>query len=98
MDRVCTFARGSRAMIRPVLTEVALFLTPFLVYAVFLWATQAGGLHPPSPRLPRPPRLVIGALVLTIGRLLVFGPWGGSPPRPAHVSARPGGRRPVAGA
>ena len=30
-------------MIRPVLTEVALFLVPFLAYAVFLWATRAGG-------------------------------------------------------
>ncbi|MEA3067162.1 MAG: hypothetical protein QOK41_569, partial [Sphingomonadales bacterium] len=26
-------------MIRPVFTEVALFLVPFLVYAIFLWAT-----------------------------------------------------------
>jgi len=29
-------------MIRPVFTEIALFLLPFLVYAVFLWATRAG--------------------------------------------------------
>ena len=29
-------------MIRPVLTELALFLTPFVLYAVFLWATRAG--------------------------------------------------------
>ena len=33
-------------MIRPVFTEVALFLVPFLVYAVFLWATRAGVLDP----------------------------------------------------
>ena len=33
-------------MIRPVLTELALFLAPFIVYAIFLWATQAGVLHP----------------------------------------------------
>ena len=35
-------------MIRPVLTEIALFLAPFVVYAVFLWATRAGVLHPDS--------------------------------------------------
>ena len=29
-------------MIRPVFTEIALFLTPFVLYAVFLWATRAG--------------------------------------------------------
>ena len=29
-------------MIRPVLTEVFLFLTPFVLYAVFLLATKAG--------------------------------------------------------
>ena len=28
-------------MIRPVLTELALFLAPFVVYAIFLWATRA---------------------------------------------------------
>ena len=28
-------------MIRPFFTEVALFLTPFAVYAIFLWATRA---------------------------------------------------------
>ena len=34
--------RSDLSMIRPVLTEVLLFLTPFVLYAVFLWATQAG--------------------------------------------------------
>jgi hypothetical protein len=33
-------------MIRPVLTEVAMFLTTFLVYAVFFWAKQAGVMEP----------------------------------------------------
>ena len=28
-------------MIRPVATEIALFLAPFVVYAIFLWATRA---------------------------------------------------------
>ena len=29
-------------MIRPVLTELALFLTPFVLYALFLWLTRGG--------------------------------------------------------
>ena len=28
-------------MIRPVLTEIVLFLTPFAIYALFLFATRA---------------------------------------------------------
>ena len=30
-------------MIRPVLTELALFLAPFALYALFLWVTKRGG-------------------------------------------------------
>ena len=40
-------------MIRPVFTEMALFLTPFVLYAVFLWATRAGVLDPSSWSLAR---------------------------------------------
>ena len=29
-------------MIRPILTEFALFVTPFVLYALFLWATREG--------------------------------------------------------
>jgi hypothetical protein len=35
-------------MIRPALMEIALFLAPFVVYALFLAATRAGVLHPES--------------------------------------------------
>ena len=38
-------------MIRPILTEIALFLAPFAAYALFLWATRAGVLDPKSWRL-----------------------------------------------
>src|SRR5262249_55874457 len=77
--RANVLVRDSRPMIRPVLTEVALFLAPFLVYAVFLWATQAGVLHPNSWSLPRVAWLVIAALVLMIGSFIVLAQWGGSP-------------------
>jgi len=74
-------------MIRPALTEIALFLAPFLVYAVFLWATQAGVLHPDSWSLPRLACLVMAALVLMIGSFIVLAQWGGSPPGSTYVPA-----------
>jgi quinol-cytochrome oxidoreductase complex cytochrome b subunit len=76
-------------MIRPVFTEIALFLAPFIAYAIFLWATKAGVLHPDSWTLPRIAWLVIAALVLMIGSFIVLAQWGGSPPgstyTPAHI-------------
>jgi len=81
--------RNSKAMIRPFFTEIALFLAPFLVYAVFLWATRAGVLHPDSWSLPRLGWLLLAALVLVIGSFVVLAQWGGSPPgssyAPAHM-------------
>ena len=76
-------------MIRPVLTEVALFLAPFAVYAIFLWATRAGVLHPDSWTLPRIAWLLMAALILMIGSFVVLAQWGGAPPgstyAPAHT-------------
>ena len=42
------YERVMDRMIRPVLTEIGLFLTPFVLYAAFLFATRAGVLHPPA--------------------------------------------------
>jgi len=74
-------------MIRPILTEIALFLAPFLVYVVFLWATRAGVLHPDSWSLPRLGWLLIVALALMIGSFVVLAQWGGSPPGSTYVPA-----------
>jgi hypothetical protein len=74
-------------MIRPVLTELALFLAPFVVYAVFLWATRAGVLHPDSWTLPRIAWLLIAALVLMLGSFIVLAEWGGAPPGSTYVPA-----------
>ena len=74
-------------MIRPFFTEIALFLAPFLVYAVFLWATRAGVLHPDSWSLPRLGWLLLAALVLVIGSFVVLAQWGGSPPGSSYVPA-----------
>jgi hypothetical protein len=74
-------------MIRPIFTELALFLTPFVVYAVFLWATRAEVLHPQSWTLGRIAWLVIVALVLMIGSFLVLAQFSGAPPNSAYVPA-----------
>ena len=74
-------------MIRPVLTELALFLTPFLVYAIFLWATRAGVLDTVHWSLSRIAWLVIAALVLMIGSFVVLAHFSGSPPGTTYVPA-----------
>ena len=74
-------------MIRPVLTEVALFLAPFVAYAIYLWATRAGVLHPEAWSLPRIAWLVIAALGLMIGSFVVLAQWGGAPPGSTYVPA-----------
>ena len=76
-------------MIRPVLTELALFIAPFAIYAVFLWGTRAGVLHPESWPLATLMWLTIAALVLVAGSFIVLAQWGGAPPgstyTPAHI-------------
>jgi hypothetical protein len=76
-------------MIRPVLTELALFLAPFAAYAVFLWFTKSAVLD----RVHWPPKilasLAILALVLMIGSFVVLAHFSGAPPgstyEPAHL-------------
>jgi heme/copper-type cytochrome/quinol oxidase subunit 3 len=74
-------------MIRPVLTEVALFLAPFAVYAIFLVATRAGVVDPKSWTLRRLGWLLIAALLLMIGSFVVLAQWGGAPPGSTYVPA-----------
>jgi hypothetical protein len=74
-------------MIRPIATEIGLFLTPFVLYAVFLLATRAGLLQPDAWTLPRLAGLVIASLVLMIGSFLVLAQFGGSAPGSTYVPA-----------
>jgi hypothetical protein len=74
-------------MVRPFLTEIALFLAPFVVYVIFLAATRAGVLHPDSWSIARVSWLVIAALVLMIGSFLVLSQFGGAPPGSTYVPA-----------
>jgi hypothetical protein len=74
-------------VIRPVLTEVALFLAPFVAYALFLWATRAGVLDPKAWTLARLALLTIAALTLMVGSFVVLAQFSGSPPRSVYVPA-----------
>ncbi|HWL30863.1 MAG TPA: DUF6111 family protein [Xanthobacteraceae bacterium] len=74
-------------MIRPVFTELALFLAPFAVYAIYLLATKTAVLE----RSSWPPKvlatLAILALLLMIGSFLVLAHFSGAPPGSTYVPA-----------
>jgi uncharacterized protein DUF6111 len=74
-------------MIRPVFTEVALFITPFVLYALFVWATREGVLDVSAWSLPRLIWLTISALVLVIASFLILAQFGGAPPGSTYVPA-----------
>ena len=76
-------------MIRIGFTELSLFLTPFVLYAVFLWATKAGVMDTESWPLSRVVWLAVAALALMVGSFIYFANFTGAPPGsryiPAHV-------------
>jgi hypothetical protein len=74
-------------MIRPAAIEVALFFTPFVIYAAFLVATRAGVLQPSAWTLRRLAGLIIVSLVLVVGSFLVLAQFSGSPPGSSYVPA-----------
>ncbi|MFH1344769.1 MAG: DUF6111 family protein [Pseudomonadota bacterium] len=74
-------------MIRPVLTEVAIFLIPFAVYAAFLIATRSGLLVQSSWPMHVIAKLAIGALVLVVVSFLLLAEFGGAPPDSTYVPA-----------
>ena len=74
-------------MIRPALTELALFLTPFAAYAVFLWATRSGVVNTSSWPMPRVLWLSVVALVLVIASFVLLAEFSGAPPGTTYVPA-----------
>jgi Family of unknown function (DUF6111) len=74
-------------MIRPFFTELALFLAPFALYAIYLWATRAEVFHRSEWPLPTVAWLTIAALVLMFGSFLVLAQFGGEPPGSTYVPA-----------
>ena len=75
-------------MIRPVFTELMLFLIPFAVYAVFLLATRQGLMDPKSWPWSRVAWLFIVALLTIVGSFVVLAHFGGAPPGSTYTPAR----------
>ncbi|HZC56632.1 MAG TPA: DUF6111 family protein [Xanthobacteraceae bacterium] len=74
-------------MIRSISTEFALFLTPFVLYAAFLYATSVGVLHPSAWTVQRVSGLFIVSLILVIGSFVVLAKFSGAPPNSTYVPA-----------
>jgi hypothetical protein len=74
-------------MIRPVLTELGIFLIPFAVYALFLVASRSGLLAQTSWPLHVIARLVLGSLLLVIASFILLAHFSGAPPNSTYVPA-----------
>ncbi len=85
-------------MIRPIATEIGLFLIPFAIYAAFLFATRAGVLDPAAWTLRRLAALVMVSLALMLGSFLLLAQFTGSPPGSTYVPAHIEGGKFVPGA
>jgi hypothetical protein len=74
-------------MIRPLLTEIGIFLIPFAAYAAFLIATRSGLLAQSSWPMHVIARLSIGALVLVVGSFVLLAHYSGAPPDSTYIPA-----------
>ena len=74
-------------MIRPVLTELALFLAPFVLYLVFLWATRAKILDPQAWSWPTIAWLTMAALATVVVSFVVIAQFSGAPPGSTYIPA-----------
>jgi hypothetical protein len=76
-------------MIRPVLTEIGIFLVPFGIYVLFLIATRSGVMVQSSWPIQMVARLMLGSLLLVIASLVMLARFSGGSPNstyiPAHV-------------
>ena len=74
-------------MIRPVLTEVGIFLIPFAVYAMFLVATRSGVLASSSWPAHLIAKLVLGSLLLVVVSFVLLAHFSGAPPNSTYIPA-----------
>jgi Family of unknown function (DUF6111) len=74
-------------MIRPVLTEVGIFLIPFVVYALFLLATRSGVLVSASWPVHLVAKLVLGSLLLVVLSFVMLAHFSGAPPNSTYIPA-----------
>jgi len=74
-------------MIRPVLTEVGIFLIPFAVYALFLIATRSGLMSSSSWPAHMIAKLVLGSLLLVVVSFVLLAHFSGAPPNSTYIPA-----------
>ncbi len=74
-------------MIRQIAIEVGLFVVPFVLYALFLLATNAGMVQSKSWTPTRLAVLVIISLLLVVASFLVLAQFSGAPPGSTYVPA-----------
>jgi hypothetical protein len=74
-------------MIRPVLTEIGLFLTPFVLYAIFLVATRSGLFKNENWLWSRLAWLTIAAFALMAASFLYFAHYTGAPVGTTYIPA-----------
>jgi len=74
-------------MIRPIFTEIGLFLAPFVLYAIFLAVTNTSVLQAKSWRASRLAALLIVSLLLMLGSFLILAQFSGAPPGSTYVPA-----------
>ncbi|MCK1515806.1 hypothetical protein IVB22_25265 [Bradyrhizobium sp. 190] len=74
-------------MIRPILTEVAIFLIPFVAYALFLIATRSQVLVLSAWPAHLVAKLVLGSLLLVVISFVFLAQFSGAPPDSTYVPA-----------
>jgi hypothetical protein len=74
-------------MIRPAFTEIGIFLIPFAVYALFLFATRSGMLVQSSWPVHVIAKLMLGALLLMVASFILLARFSGSSPNSTYVPA-----------
>ncbi len=74
-------------MIRPVLTEIGIFLIPFVIYALFLIATRSGLLVQSSWPVQIVAKLVLGSLLLVVISFILLAHFSGAPPNSTYIPA-----------
>jgi Family of unknown function (DUF6111) len=74
-------------MIRPVLTEIGIFLIPFAVYAMFLIATRSGVFAQSSWPTHLIAKLVLGSLLLVVVSFVLLAHFSGAPPNSTYIPA-----------
>lgn len=74
-------------MIRPVATEIGLFLAPFVLYALFLLLARSTPLQAKDWRASRLATLIIVSLVLMASSFFFIAQFSGAPPGSTYIPA-----------